>query len=310
MSLIECPECGQQISDQAASCPACGYPLDNVAAVPQPEEPPVPSAPAKVQQVEAKNSNDVYGKINPEWAKLYQERGEQFWRDELQKAKNAAIVYGVIVIATFALVFFVGNEIIFFLAWLMLAGGTIYAGASQVQLLPFMDAKLVSHWVTVSILALTGCAGLLWLFLFIYYNSKAEKNLKLLFDAVRTSPEGTAGDETSQDTAEREESQSKGTKGAKPPVAEGADDSEGVAQHNWSIMAPEDALPDLKRWLHTVDLYLLEANLSTRTGHFATPALWHGFVSNTEPEQFVRHGYNQGSEVPPWAQEFLETRAN
>ncbi len=27
MALITCPECGNQISDQAVSCPVCGYPI-------------------------------------------------------------------------------------------------------------------------------------------------------------------------------------------------------------------------------------------------------------------------------------------
>lgn len=27
MALIECPECGQKISDKAISCPGCGFPL-------------------------------------------------------------------------------------------------------------------------------------------------------------------------------------------------------------------------------------------------------------------------------------------
>lgn len=27
MSLITCPECGREVSDQAASCPQCGYPI-------------------------------------------------------------------------------------------------------------------------------------------------------------------------------------------------------------------------------------------------------------------------------------------
>ena len=27
MSVIKCPECGNNISDQAASCPRCGYPI-------------------------------------------------------------------------------------------------------------------------------------------------------------------------------------------------------------------------------------------------------------------------------------------
>ena len=27
MAIIECPECGAQISDRAGNCPACGYPI-------------------------------------------------------------------------------------------------------------------------------------------------------------------------------------------------------------------------------------------------------------------------------------------
>ena len=27
MALINCPECGKQISDQAKNCPDCGYPI-------------------------------------------------------------------------------------------------------------------------------------------------------------------------------------------------------------------------------------------------------------------------------------------
>ena len=27
MALITCPECSKQVSDQASSCPSCGYPI-------------------------------------------------------------------------------------------------------------------------------------------------------------------------------------------------------------------------------------------------------------------------------------------
>lgn len=30
MSLINCPECGKEISDKATTCPNCGYPINNV----------------------------------------------------------------------------------------------------------------------------------------------------------------------------------------------------------------------------------------------------------------------------------------
>lgn len=27
MALVQCPECGKQVSDQAAACPECAYPI-------------------------------------------------------------------------------------------------------------------------------------------------------------------------------------------------------------------------------------------------------------------------------------------
>lgn len=41
MALIKCPECGKEISDQAAACPSCGYPIaqqKTVSAAPVAEE--------------------------------------------------------------------------------------------------------------------------------------------------------------------------------------------------------------------------------------------------------------------------------
>ena len=39
MALINCPECGREVSDKAVNCPSCGYPLTNpINEVPQSEE--------------------------------------------------------------------------------------------------------------------------------------------------------------------------------------------------------------------------------------------------------------------------------
>ena len=37
MALINCPECGQEVSDQATSCPHCGYGLNEIAGPTQPK---------------------------------------------------------------------------------------------------------------------------------------------------------------------------------------------------------------------------------------------------------------------------------
>ena len=38
MALINCPECGKEISDKAPACIHCGYPLDKINANPIPQE--------------------------------------------------------------------------------------------------------------------------------------------------------------------------------------------------------------------------------------------------------------------------------
>ena len=30
MALINCPECGKEVSDKATNCPNCGYPLEDM----------------------------------------------------------------------------------------------------------------------------------------------------------------------------------------------------------------------------------------------------------------------------------------
>lgn len=54
MALIQCPECGRNVSDQATSCPGCGAPLQTQPAAqpqptpqPQPQPQPIYQAPRK-----------------------------------------------------------------------------------------------------------------------------------------------------------------------------------------------------------------------------------------------------------------------
>lgn len=53
MALIVCPECQKEVSDQAAACPACGYPIHKVVEL----ETPAQQAPAVVT---VRKSRGVY----------------------------------------------------------------------------------------------------------------------------------------------------------------------------------------------------------------------------------------------------------
>lgn len=60
MALIQCPECGATVSDQATSCPQCGSPLNQ--GTPVNQQPPVnyPQAAAPIQPAyQAANPQDT-----------------------------------------------------------------------------------------------------------------------------------------------------------------------------------------------------------------------------------------------------------
>lgn len=117
--------------------------------------------------------------MNPELVQLVRARGEDYWRGELKKAQVAVIVYGVVLLIAIGVrVAFMDTVVGTLIPWLALAGATIFAGASQVTLLPFMNSKPGSHWIIVIVLAILGCGGILWLALFASYNSKAKRALE------------------------------------------------------------------------------------------------------------------------------------
>jgi hypothetical protein len=57
MALIRCPECGREVSDQAASCPSCGYPLATAAG----SRPAEPGGPARPLSYEYKSKKTILG---------------------------------------------------------------------------------------------------------------------------------------------------------------------------------------------------------------------------------------------------------
>lgn len=73
MALINCPECGAQVSSAAPSCPHCGSPLNVAPAAPAPAPAPAPVQPVYVQapasDIEQKVANYIQlnsGKFPPE----------------------------------------------------------------------------------------------------------------------------------------------------------------------------------------------------------------------------------------------------
>ena len=66
MALIKCPECGKDISDLAASCPQCGYPM--------PRSTGTASAPARESELDALVRQALLEKGKIAAIKLYRER--------------------------------------------------------------------------------------------------------------------------------------------------------------------------------------------------------------------------------------------
>src|SRR6185295_15592561 len=54
MALINCPECGKQVSTAAQACPGCGFPVGQELAVTNPEE-------------SAVSTDEVLAEVRPSW---------------------------------------------------------------------------------------------------------------------------------------------------------------------------------------------------------------------------------------------------
>ena len=60
MPLINCPDCGKQVSTAAKACPSCGYPVtENLAAS--------PGATSAAASVPAGNTNELLAEVRPSW---------------------------------------------------------------------------------------------------------------------------------------------------------------------------------------------------------------------------------------------------
>ena len=133
-------------------------------------------------------------KAKPEWVQLVHAQGEQYWLGELKRAHTSQVVYGAVLVLAIALQFVLQGRpeiawVAILLSWLMIAGATLFVGHSQSNLLPFMNAKPVTHWLGIGVLALLGCGGILWLVLFASNNKQAKDNLLATIKASKVPPE-------------------------------------------------------------------------------------------------------------------------
>lgn len=63
MALIPCPECGREISDRAAVCPGCGFPLNASAVVPASAN--ALALPSSVEQIPAPRGEEILAQARP-----------------------------------------------------------------------------------------------------------------------------------------------------------------------------------------------------------------------------------------------------
>jgi hypothetical protein len=216
----------------------------------------------------------------PDLVKLLQERGEGYWQDELGKAKHAVTLYGVAVfvgLGMYLLPLFAMDSIdqgtqsfLTLGAFFVNFGATLYAGAAQSSLLPFMDAKPWAHWLSVILMMLIGCGGLIWWFFFSHYNEKAEKNIRLAF------LEG-------------------GGKVAKSIPIPAPSASSPPKQNDQPIVYGED----FEGWIARLDAYLESLGLPTRSVHFRPGSLAYGYREEMPPEEFLKTGYNKTIDDAP-----------
>ena len=209
---------------------------------------------------------------DPDLVGLVQERGEQYWRDELQMAKTAVIVYAVVIVLAIGLRLGATDPYASgVIPYLLAAGATIYAGASQVRLLPFMDAKLVSHLIAVGLFALLGFFGPLWLLFFVSSNSKAKRNLEMMFVAAKELGESPRGVERERLVA------------LPPRLGE---------------VLSEEEMEKFSSFLHSVDTMLQEQGLPRTDSMYAPEALWHAYVNGMDAEWLYSTGGTFKSPLP------------
>lgn len=126
MALIQCPECGKDISDAATSCPHCGYPIAQKAADSMQQQPDPAS-----REVIADAVKDVFNTETP--------------LGEVKKNPTAGIVLICAGIVTMFLavvtffIFFLGGIFFFIVALFLFAGASNCLGGSQPGTCPYCN---------------------------------------------------------------------------------------------------------------------------------------------------------------------------
>lgn len=129
---------------------------------------------------------------------LVQEKGEEYWICELKKSRRAVLVFAAVFVVSLLLVLLRARvapeflraqpmiaQLLALLPWVLVMAGTLYVGACQVRLLPFMNSQLLLHWLIVSVFAVVVCAAPLWLAMFAGSNSIAKRRLNEVVASLR-----------------------------------------------------------------------------------------------------------------------------
>ncbi|MCG5535734.1 zinc ribbon domain-containing protein [Ectothiorhodospira mobilis] len=82
MALIECPECGRQVSDKAPTCPNCGVPIAS--------QPPYATAQPQESEQQPPQDHDVEGQDERQWTDA--ELEEMEFNDRVQRHRVMSVL--------------------------------------------------------------------------------------------------------------------------------------------------------------------------------------------------------------------------
>ena len=118
MPLINCPECGKQVSDKAPTCPNCGFPLNDIssneaASDTEDTQSDQPKSVAEKQKDGSSNDAQDNNKLPDTQTEKSAKKGQQKKKRIVSgKMKLAAAVLGIVAVAEIAVGAMLASDII------------------------------------------------------------------------------------------------------------------------------------------------------------------------------------------------------